>query len=429
MARLTRRQLLIGGAALAATPSLSRAGTGPKKLMIITAMGGWDPTFVFVPSLSNGEVDAPDIDEDPNNPEDREATRTYGDVEINVNDYKRPSASAFFERYMSKSLIVNGIWTGAIAHTPAQIRILTGMTGDTSPDFGVIAGSELGRNLPLGTVDMSGRGRAGHLASTMAKVGHRGQLLALVDPMGSAFQTPDESSFSPSGYVPSAANDAAIRNYLRGRVDRVESRFKDRLGHNEAMLADWRSSWDRAELLEGEAGDLLATLELGVTPTPLQASLVGIDMLERGLCSTIMIDTAPDWDTHAGNVQQHGYYEAMFIGLTATVAELDARGMLDDTLVCVLSEMIRTPRITTDGGKGHWPHATALLVGGGVSGGRVIGGYDSLLQSLPMDLNTGLVDPSAELLTYDRFVGGILEFLDVDPQPWLPGVSPLRALR
>jgi hypothetical protein len=59
--------------------------------------------------------------------------------------------------------------------------------------------------------------------------------------------------------------------------------------------------------------------------------------------------------------------------------DLDARGLLDETLVLVLSEHGRTPRIsnTRGGGRDHWSQAyTVLLAGGGVARGRVVGRTD-----------------------------------------------------
>jgi hypothetical protein len=50
--------------------------------------------------------------------------------------------------------------------------------------------------------------------------------------------------------------------------------------------------------------------------------------------------------------------------------------LLDETLVLSLSEMGRAPVINGSGGKDHWPYTSALLVGGGLSGGRVLGGTD-----------------------------------------------------
>jgi uncharacterized protein (DUF1501 family) len=64
--------------------------------------------------------------------------------------------------------------------------------------------------------------------------------------------------------------------------------------------------------------------------------------------------------------------------LSALFDDLQQRGMLDDTLVIAVGEFGRTPRVNEQGGRDHWPGVwSALIGGGGVQGGRVIGASDA----------------------------------------------------
>jgi hypothetical protein len=59
--------------------------------------------------------------------------------------------------------------------------------------------------------------------------------------------------------------------------------------------------------------------------------------------------------------------------------DLQQRGLLDETLVLVLGEFGRTPRLNANGGRDHWPGCWSIvLAGGGVRGGQVIGVSDRL---------------------------------------------------
>ncbi len=87
------------------------------------------------------------------------------------------------------------------------------------------------------------------------------------------------------------------------------------------------------------------------------------------------------WDTHWNhyprmkNELMPGFDQA-FAGL---IRDLDARGMLDETLVLCLSEHGRTPRISNvaGGGRDHWSRVySGLFAGGGVARGRVVGKSD-----------------------------------------------------
>lgn len=61
----------------------------------------------------------------------------------------------------------------------------------------------------------------------------------------------------------------------------------------------------------------------------------------------------------------------------ALIEDLDERGLLNETLVCFVSEMGRTPRINQWGGRDHWGRAMSIVfAGAGVPGGQVIGETD-----------------------------------------------------
>jgi len=64
-------------------------------------------------------------------------------------------------------------------------------------------------------------------------------------------------------------------------------------------------------------------------------------------------------------------------GIAALVEDLDARGMLDSTLVVLLGEFGRTPKINAKGGRDHWANAMSVLfAGGGTPGGTIVGATD-----------------------------------------------------
>jgi len=64
-------------------------------------------------------------------------------------------------------------------------------------------------------------------------------------------------------------------------------------------------------------------------------------------------------------------------GVAALVDDLDARGMLDSTLVVLLGEFGRTPKINAKGGRDHWSGAMSVLfAGGGCPRGTVVGATD-----------------------------------------------------
>jgi hypothetical protein len=86
------------------------------------------------------------------------------------------------------------------------------------------------------------------------------------------------------------------------------------------------------------------------------------------------------WDTHTRNFPILKEYNLPYFDLAfgALLDDLEERGLLGSTLVLVLSEMGRTPRLNGNGGRDHWTHCYgALFAGAGVRGGSVCGASDS----------------------------------------------------
>ncbi|NDH07718.1 DUF1501 domain-containing protein, partial [bacterium] len=86
------------------------------------------------------------------------------------------------------------------------------------------------------------------------------------------------------------------------------------------------------------------------------------------------------WDSHGKNfdmVRDHG--RKLDQGLSALLDDLETRGILEDVTVVVWGEFGRTPRINKDAGRDHWPQVScALMFGGGIKGGQVVGATNRL---------------------------------------------------
>jgi hypothetical protein len=119
------------------------------------------------------------------------------------------------------------------------------------------------------------------------------------------------------------------------------------------------------------------------------------------------------FDNH-GNIfnamRAHG--NAMDPGIASLISDLKANGLLEKTLVIVLSEFGRTPRINDGGGRDHWARCfSCMMAGGGTKGGTIIGASDedgmeaaerpvkvhdlhaTLCHALGIDLNKEVITP------------------------------------
>jgi hypothetical protein len=101
-------------------------------------------------------------------------------------------------------------------------------------------------------------------------------------------------------------------------------------------------------------------------------------LVEAGArCVTVAMSR---WDHHGNNFAQlREDLPLLDQGLTALLTDLHERGLDKDVSVVVWGEFGRTPTINKDAGRDHWPRVScALLAGGGMRHGQVIGATDRL---------------------------------------------------
>lgn len=153
-----------------------------------------------------------------------------------------------------------------------------------------------------------------------------------------------------------------------------------------------------------------------------QSCLLARRLVERGV--PFVTVNHRGWDTHAdlytrikegysGARKPVGLVPSLDIALSALIDDLKDRRLLDSTLVIVMGEFGRTPKLNAAGGRDHWPRVFSVaLAGGGVKGGQVIGASDDVGESpldrpvTPGDLVASIyqllgIDPALELKTND----------------------------
>ncbi len=96
--------------------------------------------------------------------------------------------------------------------------------------------------------------------------------------------------------------------------------------------------------------------------------------------------------------------------IPALLQDLDSRGLLDSTLVVVMGEMGRTPKVNSVAGRDHWPQCGfSLLFGGGVKQGLVHGSTDAI----------GAY-PASHPMSPADFVATVYQLMGIDPHLMVP---------
>ncbi len=414
--KITRRQCLRAGAALAGAASLAPwaqpapASTPPRNLIVVLASGGWDTTYALDPKPGSARIDAPEG-----------TLRRFGDSEL-LTAATRPSVTRFFEAHGSITQIVNGIQVRSFVHSDCVKRILTGTPSDANADLGALAAFAHGRDLPVPYLVLGNSALSGPLASITGRAGTTNQIATLLT-AGSGYADP--SGLTPEGFAPTATEEARVQAYLAAASERVRA-TRGRTGANARQMEAFVNSLERQGRLRKFAssrgfGEREYTPDLGVQVD------VTVNALAGGLCHSVMLESG-DWDTHQGNGAQDALWESLFAGLSTLVERLQRSKLLDRTVVVVLSEMGRTPKLNDGLGKDHWPITSALVLGAGVRGGVTTGATDDLLGARSLDLRTGAPTSGGKQLQTGNLVAGLLALVGVEPSAQFPDVEPLRAL-
>lgn len=419
--KISRRNLIVGSTAAASATLLGLGrqavadlAQGDKNLMIVVVSGGWDTTYSVDPKPGLNSIDAPTGEV-----EEFEGIPVYTST-------TRPAIGSFFEAHAGLTTLINGLQVQSLVHTDCAKRVLTGTPSDTAPDVGAIVAYELGNDLPAPYLVLGQTSYTGPYASIAARAGTVNQVSTLLDPEA-AFPTAD-ADYTPR-FAPSNKEDNAIREFVNARAQREMAR-RGVQGPSQGRYQDFLDSLERGDMLAAAAdfGDFDYTRDLSV-----QAG-IALDVLEQGLSRVVQVEMS-GFDTHEYNAQQGDLQSELFAALHAIVDDMIAREgreaghtLLDDTVVLVVSEMGRTPRLNEEMGKDHWPVTSAMVIGGGSTGGRVIGATNDEFLARKIDLESGEPSGNGEQLLYGSLAAGVLALAGVDPEPHLPGVEPLHAI-
>jgi len=229
---------------------------------------------------------------------------------------------------------------------------------------------------------------------------------------------PDAPPFSSSGYLTPAYDPFAVLN----DPNSANFRVRDLTPPDRLTLARLKRRRDMVKSLDGFARDVSdtpltasrdqfseqayalltstaaqAAFNMGNEPDELrdkygrnafgQSCLLARRLVESGVAFVTVNDGGQNrlgWDTHAQNFPtiKNTLAPPLDQGVSALIDDLDERGLLDSTLVIMMGEFGRTPKINGNAGRDHHGRANcALLAGAGLPRGLVLGRTDAKADS------------------------------------------------
>lgn len=153
-----------------------------------------------------------------------------------------------------------------------------------------------------------------------------------------------------------------------------------------------------------------------------QCCLLARRLVERGVGFVTVNSTG--WDTHDkmitrlrdgynGAKTPVGLIPSLDVAVAALLDDLKRSGLYDETLVVVMGEFGRTPKLNVNGGRDHWPRVfSVLLAGGGIRGGTIYGESDAQGES-----------PKSDPVTPAELLATIYKVIGIDPATKLTSPS------
>ena len=220
-----------------------------------------------------------------------------------------------------------------------------------------------------------------------------------------------DTTAGPAGLTPQAGVGPDRRARREELLDAFRTDFQTAHPSN-PLAADYASSSREAARLSGPK--FMNVFQLDREPASRRQSyggefgqrcLLARRLVEAGVrfvevAHNLNFVNGTGWDTHnQGQLQQHGLIIELDNALAALLEDLERVGRLDSTLVVVATEFGRPPEFDAGGGRGHQSTAfSALLAGGGLRNGRVVGATDDLAKKI-VDRPVSVPDFHATILT------------------------------
>lgn len=278
---------------------------------------------------------------------------------------------------MDRCALVRSLSHEITAHGPGSVYMATGHPPSAALDYPPLGALAAKLLPPASALPAYVLFDAAKSAGYPAGAGYLGTPFAPFEVEGSAVR-PDALGL-PNGFTPKQLAD---RKKLR---DRFDAKFKA------LDEADVPAGLDR---FQQQAVDILrsdktrqafdttkepAAIRESYGPTPFgQSVLTARRLIEAG--ARFVTVGLNNWDTHQNNFQalRGQLLPDLDKALSALIADLGTRGLLERTIVYCAGEFGRTPRVNGQAGRDHWARAMAvLLAGGGVKKGFVLGGTDA----------------------------------------------------
>ncbi len=339
----------------------------------VNASGGWDPTSICDPKGT--------LDSEEGNDQSNPMNRSYLARDIaragNIPYAPVGGNQAFFERYASELLVINGIDTSTNGHDTGSRHIWSGKLAEGYPAFSALVAGVKSRVSPMAFLSNGGYDFTG----------------GLVAPTRSASTGPLARLAFPNRADPNRTDTNFHSNETEERIRAAQRARLSRQRQHESLPA-YQDSFGllfSARTGESEVRNLTTHLpaQLDNSNNPLRRQAqVAVAAYKAGLTVSANLNVG-GFDTHGNHDASHiPSLQRLTEGVDFLMQEAERQGVRDRMVVVIGSDFGRTPGYNDGNGKDHWSITSMMILGAGIRGNRVIGGTTDRHRALNINPST-----------------------------------------
>lgn len=367
------------GLAIPFRPAAARAKTkdepyGGPYYVVFNASGGWDTTYLMDPKGANG------------------INRLFQEGDIltkGAHKYAPIKKHAkggmanedFYAEFGDELLTVNGLDYSVNNHSPGARYMATGKLDSLAyPTFAALVAACRGPDCPLAFLTFGNYSATGNLVA-MSRVPYLPSLqkIANADAIDGQVRSPYHDKFALDR-IEQALRDETAARAAEPRLPRAE--------RGENMLYAAQASSKALERVTQFIPKTVPKERLA------QQAEIALASFKAGVCVSANLSIG-QFDSHANNdADQMKLIPEFLAGIAYFVRRAGELKIRDQLVVVVQSEMGRTPTYNAGNGKDHWSIGSALFLGRGIKGNRVVGATDEKQFAVPVDPKT--LGPSKE---------------------------------
>jgi len=278
----------------------------------------------------------------------------------------------FYAEFGEQLLTFNGLDYSVNNHSPGARYMATGKLDSLAyPTFAALVAACRGPNCPIAFLTFGNYSATGNLVA-MSRVPYLPSLQRIA------------SADGVDGNARAAYHDSFALN-------RIEATLRD--SHEASQKSPRLPRAERASSMLYAAQVNSKSLERVVQYIPktipkerlAQQAEIALASFKAGVCVSANLDIG-QFDSHANNdPDQMKLIPELLAGIAYVVRRAEELKIRDQLVVIMQSEMGRTPTYNNGNGKDHWSIGSAMFLGRGIRGNRVIGATDEKQFAVPLN--------------------------------------------